>query len=54
MDCNLLDADINPCSTPAFKGYKRRGWYTMRSNIDDTTIDYTDYRDWETDRKSVV
>lgn len=38
MDCNLINADINACTVNAFKGYKRTGWFTMKSNIDEASV----------------
>lgn len=38
MDCNLINADINACAVNAFKGYKRTGWFTMKSNIDEASV----------------
>jgi hypothetical protein len=42
MDCNLINADINACAVKAFKGYKRTGWFTMKSNIDEASIVISD------------
>jgi hypothetical protein len=38
MECNLLNSNINSCDTKTHKGFKRRGWFTMHSNIDQSTV----------------
>jgi hypothetical protein len=40
MECNLLNSNINSCDTKTHKGFKRRGWFTMHSNIDQSTVVY--------------
>ena len=42
MSCDLLDIDINACTDESFKGYKPIGWWTLLSNIDQTSIVQTD------------
>lgn len=42
MSCDLLTLDINACTDESFKGYKPIGWWTLLSNIDQTSIVQTD------------